>query len=452
MLDRQAEEEWLTPDNIDTRLSQQMNQILPPTILSHVDYYKKLNTYATLLEQGFSKEAEELRLNKRIIEYKNKQLQPIYEELKTIIRHFTYTEEHSVFTLYKETLLRIDNYLVTKDTEKDFNVLKDNLAYLFKRLITLVREENEKPDSKLDLVENQLKNLTMILVLWSRYVEIIYLPDVDVEKILDYKKASTEDSSPNDELTSQRPLEDLVDEKDPRVLKEYYFSKITEKRSKGSGLFVQDFRGLFDDVSIKRTYETRVKEIENQNSESKILYEHKQNKQDYSSESDEETSKLTEDNKQEEQLHEEQKVKAESTKKTEGKKKRRSVHGEKRKLIENEAIEVFDESEEWDIEESDQTAQKKSEDKKTTPVQSSKSSTSQPEREINSSQSTTSASNTSKSDRSDRSDRSDKSGTKQENAINSLKKKESKLLEEFMLRQIKDQVKSKYLSTYSNLT
>jgi hypothetical protein len=426
MLDRQAEEEWLTPDNIDTKLSQQMNQILPPTILSHVDYYRKLNTYALLLEQGYSKEAEELRLNKRIIEYKNKQLQPIYEELKTIIRHFTYTEEHSVFTLYKETLLRIDNYLVTEDTKNDFNLLKDNLSYLFKRLISLIREENEKPDNKLELVESQLKNLTMILVLWSRYVEIIYTPDAEVEKILDAKKIATDEAQTTDELTSQRALEDLVDEKDPRVLKEYYFSKITEKRSKGSGLFVQDFRGLYDDVSVKRSFEGKIKEIENQNSELKKLSDIKENKEEYSTESDEESPNLLEGQKSEEG-QQTQKKKADSSKKTDAKRKRHSVHGEKRKLIENEATEVFEENEEWDFDESDKSEQKKTEGKES--VKSSKSSTSEVQSENKSSQSTTSSPN-------------DEADSRQQSAVKTLKK-EKKLLEEFMLRQIKDQVKSK---------
>jgi len=248
MLDREAEESWLTPENIDTKLSQQINKILPPTILSHKDYYQRLNKYALLLEQGFDKEAEESKLNEVVLKFKNKKLAPLYDELKMIIKHLTYTEEHSTFELYRETINRIDNYLAQNENSALTNHLKNNLTFLFKKLITLIRLENDKPDNKIELIENHIKSLIMILVVWNKYVEIIYMPESDVNKQMENEK-STEKHGRD---FRSKTLEELVSEKNPRMIKEYYFSRILDKKAKGTGLFIHNINGLYDDPMIRK--------------------------------------------------------------------------------------------------------------------------------------------------------------------------------------------------------
>ncbi len=402
MLDRQAEEDWLTPENIDYKLSQQINQILPPTILSHVDYYKKLNDYALLMEQGHTKEAEDIKLNKNIIHYKNKQLQPIYEELKTIIRHFTYTEENSIHALYQETMMRIDNYLVTNNNKEDFKLLKDNLNYLFKKLVHLLMQENEKPDNKLQIIEHQLKHLTMVLVLWNKYTEIIYTSDAEIEKILALKRNEDEQDKAE---TTVKDLDQLADEKDPKILKQYYFNKITEKKSKGSGIFIQDFRGLYDDVAIRKTVEVKSQSPQ----ELKKLSDLPNTKETYTTESDEdfEASKEVTENSEEKTIDNKGKKLLAGTKSTTKRssvnkiKERKSITGEKRKLLESEVSEVFEE-EEVEVEP--------------------------------------------RKDTSDINDTFEPStSSTQKNAIKKIKK-DRKLLEEFMLMQIKNQTASSKVS------
>jgi hypothetical protein len=242
MLDKQSED-WLTPANIDEKLETQMNTILPPTILSHVDYYNKINRYAELIEQGFTEEAEKLKLNKKIIDYKNKQLEPLYHELKTLIKHLTYTEESSVFDLYIETVNRLRYHF---ENHQGIEPIVEHFNGLFKKLITLIRMEYENPNSKLELIESQLKSLVMILVVWIRYVEIIYMTDEEVQKILDME------ANPNQQKPlREKTLDEIMEEGDAKELKSYYFNQITEKKTKGKGLFLNDFKDFYDKSGLR---------------------------------------------------------------------------------------------------------------------------------------------------------------------------------------------------------
>jgi hypothetical protein len=241
MLDKQSED-WLTPMNIDEKLEKQINTILPPTILSHVDYYNRINKYATLIEQGYNEEAEKLKINKKIIDYKNKQLEPLYHELKTLIRHLTYTEENSVFDLYNETVNRLRYHF---DNHKGIEPIIEHFTGLFKRLVSLIRLEYENPNSKLELIESQLKSLVMILVIWNRYTEVIYMPDEEVERLINLESGKEKCSLRN------KTLEEIMEQGDAKELKTYYFNQITEKKTKGKGLFLSDFKDFYDKPTLR---------------------------------------------------------------------------------------------------------------------------------------------------------------------------------------------------------
>jgi len=345
MLDREAEESWLTPENIETKLSIQMNKILPPTILSHKDYYNRLNRYALLIEQGYDKEAEESRLNEAVLKFKNKKLAPIYDELKMVIKHLTFTEEHSTFDLYTETMNRIENYLSHSENSEITNHLKNNLTYLFKKLITLIRLENEKPDNKIEIIENQMKSLVMILVLWNKYVDIIYMPENDVNLLIEREKSEKHSF----EKIKSENIEDLVAEKDPRMLKEYYFSRILDKKSKGTGLFINNLNGLFDDNVLR-------KEVEEKAKEDVPAYKNLQKTKEYSGDDisrlkgtysqEAEKGDIDSSNFSDLKIDSKQQNKKD-IKKTQGKGR---ITEQKRKLLENEDFEVFKEDEEEESE------------------------------------------------------------------------------------------------------
>lgn len=252
MLDHQSKE-WLTPQNMEEKLEIELNNLLPPIIASHKDYYNRLIKFSYNIEQGKFEEAEDVKINKKIVEYKNKLLAPLYQELKTVIKYLTITEENSVFELYRETINRIKSrFEVDKDTA--IKTLMEKITYDFKKLITLIRLENEKPENKLMIIESQLKSLAMILVIWNKYTDIIYKPDERVEEQIDESKKLS--FNVRQRLESKTP-EDMIKERDSEGLKNYYLDKITDKKGKGAGLFLTEFNLEEEPIDRRRLQETK---------------------------------------------------------------------------------------------------------------------------------------------------------------------------------------------------
>jgi len=111
MLDKQSEE-WMTADNVDKKIFKNIDTLLPPTILSHADYYVKLQRQALLADTGNHEAAQLARENRKIIDYKNAQLREIYQLVKESIRLMTYTSEHATYEVYQDYVNRIKNNLV----------------------------------------------------------------------------------------------------------------------------------------------------------------------------------------------------------------------------------------------------------------------------------------------------------------------------------------------------
>lgn len=77
-----------------------MNVVLPQTILNYGEYQRKLQRLAFHAEQGDFEAMQKLMDNEEMMKKKNEFLQPIYRELKSIIRHMTYTEEYKLMREY----------------------------------------------------------------------------------------------------------------------------------------------------------------------------------------------------------------------------------------------------------------------------------------------------------------------------------------------------------------
>lgn len=90
LLDKQSEN-WLTPHNFNSRISNVLDLILPPTIGSHKDYYNKINKYALMVEEGKLEEAEEFKRKDLNQDFKNNLLEPVYTNLKRMIKSLTTT-------------------------------------------------------------------------------------------------------------------------------------------------------------------------------------------------------------------------------------------------------------------------------------------------------------------------------------------------------------------------
>jgi hypothetical protein len=74
--------------------------MLPQTVLSYGEYQSKIQRLALYAEQGDYEAMQDVLDNKGIMARKNLLLQPLFRDLKSQIRHMTYTPEFALLQEY----------------------------------------------------------------------------------------------------------------------------------------------------------------------------------------------------------------------------------------------------------------------------------------------------------------------------------------------------------------
>jgi len=82
---------WPTLTTLNEKVNE--NVVLPQTILNYGEYQQKLQNLAFYAEQGDHEAMQRLLDKEDVMEKKNVLLQPVFRDLKSAIRHMTYTEE-----------------------------------------------------------------------------------------------------------------------------------------------------------------------------------------------------------------------------------------------------------------------------------------------------------------------------------------------------------------------
>lgn len=180
LIDREAEH-WLTPQNFYQNISSVIDEILPHTIISHRDYYNKVNKYALLMDKGMVESAENLKNNSENSEFKNKLLEPIFTNLKKMIRHLSKNPEHVYLEKYTSIKNKLENhYDITKGEGK---IIHDKFKDIFTSLIEKQRILNDVPNNKINLIEKTLTSLINITITWNKYIEVLYMTDEEISKL-----------------------------------------------------------------------------------------------------------------------------------------------------------------------------------------------------------------------------------------------------------------------------
>ncbi len=89
---------WPTLLDLNTKVNE--NVVLPQTILNYGEYQKKLQNLAFYAEQGDHEAMQKLLDKEEIMEKKNMLLQPIFRDIKSAIKHMTYTDEFKILKEY----------------------------------------------------------------------------------------------------------------------------------------------------------------------------------------------------------------------------------------------------------------------------------------------------------------------------------------------------------------
>ncbi len=238
LLDKQAEN-WLTPQNFSSKISNVLDLIIPPTIGSHKDYYNKINKYALMIEEGKLEEAEEFKRKDLNQDFKNSLLEPIYSNLKKMIKKLSRTPEHEIYDEYQYIISKLKDKINIKEGKG--KEIYDVLTEKYKSLINNIRLANQEPNNKIDLIENTLTCISSLIVAWEKYVEVLYMSNEDLYKVQN-KILKEYDNDISDEYPYIGNLS-LVDEEaedietilglsNKTIIKNEIMSKLTDVESK----------------------------------------------------------------------------------------------------------------------------------------------------------------------------------------------------------------------------
>ena len=120
--------------------------------------------------------------NQGIIEKKNLLLQPVFRDLKSQIRHMTFTPEFQLIREYLQKKRLIESTPAAQASQSHKKKMIHELRSLYAALLRK-REAKIKSDITLRLrvMEERLHNIFEMLQLWTRYVDIIYMPETELK-------------------------------------------------------------------------------------------------------------------------------------------------------------------------------------------------------------------------------------------------------------------------------
>ena len=223
MLDTMQIDSQKWPTLLDLNAKVDANVVLPQTILNYGEYQTKLQNLAFYAEQGDHESMQRILDKEDVMDKKNLLLQPIFRDLKSIIKHMTYTEEYKILKEYLDNRTAILNSY-PENTDK----CKKGLAMLeqeYAKLLKNYKKQFEEPSKKLKILQKRLEDMFQLLNLWTQYVEVIYMPEGDIH-VLD--SLSKTDARPEDASygikTQQREM-------DMRI--KTLFGKDVEKKEEG---------------------------------------------------------------------------------------------------------------------------------------------------------------------------------------------------------------------------
>jgi len=97
---------------LDTKIDSDV--VIPQTVLNFGEYQAKLQRLAIYADQGLHKEMQEVLDDHSVMNKKNQLLQPLFRDLKSQIRHMSYTPEHQLMQEYLTARNQIKASMVTE--------------------------------------------------------------------------------------------------------------------------------------------------------------------------------------------------------------------------------------------------------------------------------------------------------------------------------------------------
>ncbi|CDW75094.1 UNKNOWN [Stylonychia lemnae] len=214
---------WPSLAEMNERINEHV--VLPQTIMNYEEYQRKIQTLAFYNEQGDHENMQKLLDKEESMEKKNVLLQPIYRDLKSMIRHMSNNEEFKLLKEYMDA-----RQLITENFPESSEKGKEGLEKLeqeYAKLLRNYKRSLQEPSKRLKTMQKRLEDLFNLVSLWSQYVDIIYMPDAEIDIIDAVNK--TEARPEDDSFASKAEAKDVKNRMD------ILFGRDTEgKRSKKS--------------------------------------------------------------------------------------------------------------------------------------------------------------------------------------------------------------------------
>ena len=168
---------WPKLDDLDNTIA--TNVILPQTVLNYADYQNKLQRLAFYAESGDHEAMQKLLDKEDVMAKKNSLLQPLYRDLKTTIKHMTYTPEYKIMRQYVRNRALILNALPEGSSKATDGIkaLETQYAKLLRNQRIRMRKD---VTFKLSVILKRLEDMFQLLDLWQQYVDIIYAPETEI--------------------------------------------------------------------------------------------------------------------------------------------------------------------------------------------------------------------------------------------------------------------------------
>ena len=178
---------WPKLGDLDNSVTSQF--LLPQTVLNYTEYQDKLQRLAFYAEQGDNEAMQSILNKEEAMEKKNSFLQPLFRDIKTKIRHMTYTPEYKILREYVKTRRQIEaKYGTSSRAKHDLKELNELYASLLRNQRLRMRANS---GYKLKQMQKRLEDMFGLLSLWQQYVDIIYAPEQEINLLKAMKDTGT---------------------------------------------------------------------------------------------------------------------------------------------------------------------------------------------------------------------------------------------------------------------
>ena len=173
---------WPSLSTLDSKIDSDV--IIPQTVLNFGEYQAKLQKLAILYEQGKDKEMQSLLDNQQQIDRKNKLLQPIFREMKGLIRHMSFNPEFELMREYITKRNQFDKTLQGTKSPEERTQIMLKLKKMYAAI--LAQRQNELRNSttlRLKTIQKRLEDIFELLNLWNQYVDVVYMSEAETNML-----------------------------------------------------------------------------------------------------------------------------------------------------------------------------------------------------------------------------------------------------------------------------